>query len=71
MSTNAVRQQEEGRFPPTPLSASMKSDDDTLAQEVRNFITELEKLKVRQTAVEGKVQEQEVERNEVVAQVKE
>ena len=52
MSTNAVKAREEAKVPATP-SQSLKSDDDTLQQEIRNFISELEKLKVRQAAVEG------------------
>ena len=47
-------------------SVSIKSDEEALAQEIRNFISEIQKLKERQNEVEIKIQEQEEERQEVM-----
>jgi len=64
MSTNAARAQESGRTPLTP-----RSDDDALRAEIRNFINEMEKLKVRQQQVEEQVAANEEDRQEMMAEV--
>lgn len=67
MSTNAARAQESGRAPLTPLTP--RSDDDALRAEIRNFINEMEKLKVRQRQVEEQVAANEEDRQEMMAEV--
>ena len=51
-------------------SVSHKSDEEALAMEIRNFISEMQKLKERQGELESRLQEQEEERQEVTDQVK-
>ena len=62
MSTNAYMVQTGHNTPVT-----MKTDEDNLNSEIKNFINEMKKLQTKQVIVEKQMVEQEVERKEMVA----
>ena len=71
LSTNAVKRQTSAEPPMSPLTRkSTITDDDTLQSEVRNFINEIEKLRLRQDDLENQIAEQEGERQEMVTTLK-
>ena len=58
--------------PTTPSqTVSHRTDEEALAIEIRNFISEMQKLKEKQGQLEQRIDEQEEERQDVMQQVKE
>ena len=71
MSTNPLKGQETSRTPLSIAVNSARSDDALLLDEIKNFISEFEKMKAKQEQVESRITANEVFRETMIVNMHE